>query len=59
VQQADPPAVVDPERVEVGLHPSDLGAAFAKHRVELGQPRAQAVQVVVPRVRADKNAHVK
>ena len=47
VQHADPLPVVDPERVELGLHPSEFGAAFAEHGFELGHPRAQPVQVVV------------
>ncbi len=59
VQQANVLAVSEPERGEVRLRAGEFAGPLNELGVELGQPRAQAVYIVVMRLRgADQRQNV-
>ena len=57
VQRADLLAVVGREHVELAIDPIGLGRALVEHRLELGHPRAQPIEVVRGLFGTDERGH--
>ena len=57
VQRADLLLVLRREHVELALDPVGVRGAGVEHRLELGHPRAQSIEVVLGLVGTDEGGH--